>query len=321
MTHAWADDRLLPGYQALTWPIQGAQLADGEPEGPLTATLVRRNAPRHARAVLYIHGWSDYFFQTHLADFWDRAGFDFYAIDLRRYGRNLRPGLFAGYVTDLDEYFAELDQAYAVIGADGHDLVTLNAHSMGGLVASLWAGRIGPGLNGVVLNSPWLDMSAPDLLRRAVMPLINSVAALKPTTVLQLPDNGFYARTVFDDQDGEWAIRGDYKSNPAFLIRFGWGRAILRGQERVATGLGIPTPVLSMMSTRSNLNAAKWDQALNTVDLVLDVDRLAAISWRLGSVVTIVRIDKGMHDLVLSPRPVRDEVFAQMSRWLKVYVR
>ncbi|GAA2184715.1 alpha/beta hydrolase [Brooklawnia cerclae] len=321
MNHAWVDDRLLRGYQATTWPLEGAQIADGEPDSTLTATLVRRNAPRHARAVLYVHGWNDYFFQTHLADFWDREGFDFYAIDLHRYGRNLRPGLFAGYTTDLDEYVAELDEAYDIVRAEGHDLITVNAHSTGGLVASLWVAGSEHQFNGVVLNSPWLDMSAPELLRRAAMPLITSVAALKPTSVMQTSDTGFYARTIFADQDGEWTPDHDYKSNPAFLARFGWGKAILRGQERVAESLGIQTPVLSMMSARSNLSATKWDESLNTVDLVLDVDRLAAISWRLGALVTIVRIENGMHDLVLSPHPVRDEVFAEISRWLKVYVR
>lgn len=100
----WSDDRLLPGYQARSWPVEDAELADGELDEQLTATLVRRNAPQHQRAVLYVHGWSDYFFQTHLADFWNKQGFDFYALDLRRYGRNLRPGLFAGYITDLDHY-------------------------------------------------------------------------------------------------------------------------------------------------------------------------------------------------------------------------
>ena len=59
----------------------------------MVATLVRRaGGERSAHAVLYLHGWNDYFFQTHLADVLRRAGFDFYALDLRRYGRSLRLG-------------------------------------------------------------------------------------------------------------------------------------------------------------------------------------------------------------------------------------
>ena len=60
------------------------------------------------RAVLYVHGWNDYFFQIHLSDFWADRGFDFYALDLRRYGRSLRRGQLPGFISDLDEYDAEL---------------------------------------------------------------------------------------------------------------------------------------------------------------------------------------------------------------------
>lgn len=317
----WAEDRLLPGYQAITWSVGDAQLAEGEPEVPLTATLVRRNEPRHHRAVLYVHGWNDYFFQTHLADFWNKQGFDFYAIDLRRYGRNLLPGLFAGYITNLDDYASELDEAHRLISRDGHDLITLMAHSTGGLITSLWASQKPNLVNGMVLNSPWLDLAAPQMLTRAFTPLVSGMASIKPTTVMQGNEPGLYYRSIAASMDGEWDVNPDYKSNRGFVVRFGWLKAILAAQSRVDAGLGISTPVLSMMSTASNLSATKWDDSLKTVDLVLDVERLAAISWRLGNVVTIVRIANGMHDLTLSPHPVRDEVFAEISRWLKIYVR
>jgi alpha-beta hydrolase superfamily lysophospholipase len=68
-------------------------------EGPVVATLVRRLARPNQeraerptrRAVLYVHGFNDYFFQTHLADFFAERGWDFYALDLRKYGRSLLP--------------------------------------------------------------------------------------------------------------------------------------------------------------------------------------------------------------------------------------
>ena len=47
----WGADRLLVGYQAFGWPVEGAELADGEPAGELTATLVRRSVPGNDRAV------------------------------------------------------------------------------------------------------------------------------------------------------------------------------------------------------------------------------------------------------------------------------
>lgn len=317
----WTDDRLLPGYRACAWQVADAAAVDGEPDEPLTATLVRRNEPKHDRALLYVHGWNDYFFQTHLADYWNRRGFDFYAIDLRRYGRNLRPGLFAGYITSLDDYASELDEAYRLIGEDGHDLITLMGHSTGGLIASLWAAQTDRPVNGVVLNSPWLDMSGSDLMLRAKRPLLETAAAFKPTSGIPVSESALYAESISSSMKGEWDYDLDYKSNKGFIPRLGWVKAILAGQAKVAAGLAIECPVLMMISARSDLNATEWDESLKSVDLVLAVDKLAPLAWRLGPVVTLIRIEGGLHDLTLSPQPVRDEVFAEITRWMKVYVR
>ena len=54
--------------------------------------------------MLYVHGWSDYFFQTDLAYFWHEQGAAFYAIGLHNYGCSLRPRLVFGFVTNLQEY-------------------------------------------------------------------------------------------------------------------------------------------------------------------------------------------------------------------------
>ena len=89
----WSPD-FLDGYEITELALPGVEPAPGEPEDvEMVATLIRKTADRVARrAVLYLHGWNDYFFQTHLADHLGDLGFDFYALDLRRYGRSLRRG-------------------------------------------------------------------------------------------------------------------------------------------------------------------------------------------------------------------------------------
>ena len=70
-----------------------------EPGPVRPADRPSRCAP--SRAVLYVHGWSDYFFQTRPRRVLARPGAAFYALDLRKYGRSLRPGQTPGYVDDL----------------------------------------------------------------------------------------------------------------------------------------------------------------------------------------------------------------------------
>ncbi len=113
-TPAWAPDVLGDEFEQLTLPL------GSDDEGEVVATLVRalprRSAwqralrwalgPGDAREladtdVLYVHGWSDYFFQKRLARFWTGRGARFFALDLRKYGRSLRPGQTPGYISDL----------------------------------------------------------------------------------------------------------------------------------------------------------------------------------------------------------------------------
>ena len=74
----WADD-VLPGYQQATMALG----ADPDGEGDLFATLVRRGDGTPARhTVLAVHGFTDYFFNTELADHFTAHGFRFYASGL-----------------------------------------------------------------------------------------------------------------------------------------------------------------------------------------------------------------------------------------------
>lgn len=313
----WRPD-VLDGFEATDLVLTDAVPAPGETGDPLVATLVRPvERPRTRRAVIYLHGWSDYFFQTNLADFWTAQGWDFHALDLRRYGRSYREGQLMGYSNDLMEYAAELDKAYDLVAAD-HDEVVLMGHSTGGLIAVLWADATDRELAGVVLNSPWLDLQGSQLLRTLGAPLISALGGQRPTAALPLSDNGFYSRSLLTRHGGEWDYDESWKSTPDMMIRAGWLRAVLQGHARVATGLAIDCPVLVMASGRSDFSR-KWSDALKEADIVLDVDQIAARAVRLGPLVTMARIEGGLHDLVLSAPPVRERVFDTMARWAAAY--
>lgn len=318
----WQPDLILDGFETLELPLPLAVPAPGEPEddaSALVGTLVRRQGgPRHERALLYIHGWSDYFFQAHLADFADSIGFDLYAVDLRRYGRSLREGQLAGFITDLDEYSQELDAALDVIRED-YERVSVMAHSTGGLVAALWADQRRGEIDALILNSPWLDLQGSPMLRAVTAPVLQRMRGNYPTTVIPLPNNGLYNRAINAEHDGEWVVDEALKGGPNFAIRVGWLAAILAGHDRVAAGLSIDAPVLTLISARSDFRR-KWDESLMSSDTVLDVDKLAVRAVRLGPHVTVVRIDGGMHDLALSAAPARTRYFDEIARWVRGYL-
>lgn len=317
MTAPWQPDVLGEPFQQLT-----LTLADDD-EGPVVATLVRRQLAgnrRPIRAVLYIHGWSDYFFQKHFAEYWVGTGVAFYALDLRKYGRSLREGQTPGFTANLAVYDEDIAAALATIRAElpvGASIMIIG-HSTGGLIASLWANRHPGEISGLVLNSPWLELQGSALVRNVSMPGLRQMTRLNPMQVLLNVDLGFYSRTIDKATGGEWEYNPAWRPTPSFPVRAAWLNAIMRGHADVAAGLHITAPVLVMASARTKFGA-RWSEQMRTADVVLDTDLISERAVRLGPVVTVVRIAGGLHDLVLSALPVRERTFAEITRWSGAY--
>jgi alpha-beta hydrolase superfamily lysophospholipase len=290
-------------------------------EGDVVATVVNRAAgPRHDRAVLFVHGFVDYFFQTEHAARWDEHGYDFYAVDLRKYGRSLLPHQTPNDIRDLRSYGADLAAALAVVRGEhptGAPVVLLGS-SMGGLITSLWVHAHPDAVDALVLNSPWLDLNEGWFQRTAITWAMEVVGAIAP----RLPIGGlepYYGRALHVATGGAWDFDLGWKPHEGFPARAGWFRAIRRGQARVKRGLDIPVPVLVCASARSGPNH-RPSPALADADCVLDVEHMARYGPGLGRDVTLVRIDGGIHDLALSapePRAVYERaVFDWLDRAL-----
>jgi alpha-beta hydrolase superfamily lysophospholipase len=311
-TLTWAPDVALDGFEAaeLSFPP--------DDEGPVVATLVRRRSPApRGRAVLYIHGFCDYFFQAHMAEAYIARGYDFYALDLRKYGRSIRPGQTPNYCRDLREYSAEIDAAIdAITLADGHGWLLLSGHSTGGLICSLYAheGARRARVSALHLNSPFFALNFPPW-QLAQVGIACRIGARIPKLLLLGGLTPYYGQSVHRDHHGEWEFNTAWKPISGFPGRAGLLRAIVEGQERLQSGLRVACPVLLMHSARSVM-AAQWSDELMRADAVLDVAHMRRYGPGLGRDVTLVAVEGGMHDLVLSAPPVRERVFADLFAWL-----
>ncbi|MGA4993281.1 alpha/beta hydrolase [Nonomuraea bangladeshensis] len=288
-------------------------------EGEVVATLVARTAGAASRrAVLYLHGFTDYFFQDHLAEHYVQRGIDFYALDLRKYGRSLLPHQTRGLIKSVTDYFPEIDEAVRLIRRD-HDELTLNAHSTGGLVAALWADRVrGRGLvQGLALNSPFFDLNVPAPLRMAADLLRTPLSYTRRP--LPLGVSTVYGQTLHRDHGGEWDYDLELKPLGGFSVHAMWLAAIRRAQRRLHKGLAVDVPVLVLASS-NGLRVRDFVPEARSADIVLDPAHIARWSTSVGPHVTCVRIQDGVHDLVLSAEPVRKQVFAELDRWMSTYI-
>ncbi|ACQ78730.1 conserved hypothetical protein [Beutenbergia cavernae DSM 12333] len=310
-----------PDVLGSEWVARTLPLApdEADPEGELVATLVRKaGPPSSSTAVLYVHGFTDYFFQDHHARAWAGHGIDFYALDLRRYGRSLRAHHAAGDVRDLRAYDEEISAAISVLRAErGHERVILLGHSTGGLILSLYAHAHPRAADALVLNSPWFDLNEAALRRMIATPLAESISRLDPTRrVGKL--GGAYGRSLHTSTGGSWEYDLAWKPIEGFPVRAGWLRAIRRAQARVARGLDVRIPVLVCSSTRSGGVAGRpaTPEELASTDTVLDVQHMWRGAQGLGDDVTIVAVPGGLHDLTLSAPRARADFERAVFTWL-----
>lgn len=317
----WADD-VLDGYQQNTLALG----IDPDGEGQLFATLVRKTDPTPASlVVLAVHGYTDYFFNTELVDHFAARGWRFYGLDLHRCGRSWRPGQTPHFTTDLARYDRELEHAMAIIRAENPTAAVLvYGHSTGGLVVSLWLDRVRErggtaalGIVGLVLNSPFLDLNGPAILRaRATSTAIGAVSRVRKTRVVRGSGTGGYGLTLHRQYHGEFDYNLAWKPLGGFPITVGWIHAIRRGQARLHRGLDVGVPNLVLRSDHSVAETAETD-VLQRGDAVLDVAHIARWAGCLGNRTTSVPVADAKHDVFLSLAEPRAAAYSELDRWLE----
>ena len=287
-------------------------------EGPVRATLIGFSAERSSRkALLYLHGYVDYFFQTHMAQAFVAGGWDFFAVDLRKYGRSILPHQHPYYCRDLQEYFPDIDRSIDWMTAHGYEQIVLLGHSTGGLIASLYAaaGARRERIEALVLNSPFFEFNAGWFKRRVAIPLVGCIGRLFPYAHKRNELSPHYFASVHRSEKGEWNFDTRWKPKEGVPLYFAWLRAIRRGQRRLHRGLGLTLPVLVLHSARS-AGGKVWCTQFTDSDIVLQVDHIRRYALRLGDRVTDVAIEGGLHDLTLSAQPIRQQVFDTILFWL-----
>lgn len=289
--------------------------------GPVCSTVIRLRAespaPGYGRTgVLYVHGFNDYFFQKEMAERFVEHGYGFYAVDLRKYGRSLKPGQRRFEVRNLREYFPDIDSALRQMHTDGIRRVVLMGHSTGGLISALYMSqRPDPAIRTLVLNSPFLDWNQSRTEERVLIPAVRSVSGLVPK--LRIPQGGGdeYARSLLRRYGGEWDYDTTWKLVHSPAVDAAWIAAIDEAQDIVQNDPGIMVPVLVMRSDHT-LNKSDGGDTFRHCDVVLDVADIARYGARLGPAVTVVSVRGGLHDLALSEAEVRDAMFDYLFSYL-----
>lgn len=303
----WTPDSLLRGYSCHT--VEQAN----DYQGQVVSTIIRRDTVvPGGRGLLYIHGFNDYFFQGALGDSAVAHRWNFMAVDLRRYGRSLRPGMKRFQVRNLNEYFPDIDSAIVAMNHAGIDTVVIMGHSTGGLIASLYMNtRPLPCVKGLVLNSPFLDWNMGSFTRKVLIPVVSCLGGKFPNISISQGSSGAYAHSLLAGYGGEWEYDTSKKLIISPAVTSGWIHAIHDAQGELDKHADIRVPILLMHSDKS-VGGAHASEG----DAVLNVDDISRRGRRLGPDVTEATVPGGLHDLILSRPEVRAAVYAVIFNWL-----
>jgi len=289
-------------------------------EGQVVATVIRKQCSLPTtKAVLYVHGFNDYFFQSEMAQQVNEKGFHFYALDLRKYGRSTLPHQKSNTMRSLTEYFADLDEALDIIQQEGNEQVLLSGHSTGGLLVTLYAAeRIGKEkFEAVFCNSPFYDMNMPQYQKMLLIPFVAFIGKFFPNVLVPGKFSEYYGYSLHKEQKGEWEYNLNWKPHSIPSVNAGWINAIHQGHLVMKRGITIAKQILIMHSKKS-IYSKKWSPSYFEGDAILNVNDIKKGAQKiLASKLTIVEIEGGMHDLILSPIQVREKVYATLFEWLK----
>jgi alpha-beta hydrolase superfamily lysophospholipase len=176
------------------------------------------------------------------------------------------------------------------------------------------------GVGGLVLNSPFLDLRGPAVLRLPVTSaLIGGLSRVRSKGVIRGPSEGGYGTTLHRDYHGEFDYDLHWKPLGGFPITLGWLHAIRRGQARLHRGLDVGVPNLIL---RSDHTVAEGNdpESMHRGDAVLDVTQIARWAGCIGNRSVIVPVPDAKHDVFLSLAQPRQTAYRQLDLWLDDYL-
>jgi alpha-beta hydrolase superfamily lysophospholipase len=307
-------DVLGDGFNKLT-----LSLAD-DYEGDAVATLIRRNSKTQTgKAILYIHGFNDYFFQEEMAKKFNNQGYNFYALDIRKYGRSHLSHQKLNNVRSLLEYNEEIDLALQIIKSENNNQVILKGHSTGGLIVTNYAGNhLNSDLfHGIICNSPFYEFNLNIIEIKIGIPMLSMLSKYFPNKLIFSGFSKLYGYSLHKNKHGEWNYSLTWKPHEIPKVNLGFISAIYNAQKKTQNNLVIDVPLLVMYSNKS-IYENHWSEKFKEGDALLNVNHIRHYTSKIKGNVTSFEIENGMHDLILSKKPVREKVYKKMFEWINI---
>ena len=269
---------------------------------------------KERHAILFVHGFNDYFFNYKLILEFLSFGYDVYAITLRRYGSTIKKDddkLF--YTNDLNEYIEDIDNCFPKILEGNYKNIFLVGHSTGGLTSTLYChnGKYKDKIKGLILNSPFFDLNDSALMEFILKYIIYYIGVIYPTFKLASSNDDYY-NTTNEETLKRFYFNPKYKLRGSSSIYAGWIKTIVYNQSLIQNKkINLKIPILVLYSDKT-IPIDKMEKG----DNILDVKEINKYSDFIGKNVTEYSIKNATHDVFVSEEEPREKAIQLFFEFL-----
>jgi lysophospholipase len=216
----WAEQELKPWFQSQPDQFLHSRIPAAKPVTLRYKSFLQNNARGQ---IVIVHGYGERI-EKFMEMAWDfsKAGFDVFAFDQRGFGRSTRlnpEGKDSIYVDRFEDYVKDLEQFLTdIVRPDGKKPTFLFAHSMGGLVVTLFLHERPDLVNGAILSAPMMSIDLKGVPRTGALLLSQTMSALGFGASYAFgqigPRKPEYSERSGTNSRPRWQVYADFYSSP-----------------------------------------------------------------------------------------------------------
>uniref|UniRef100_A0A6B2KVZ5 Myosin motor domain-containing protein n=1 Tax=Arcella intermedia TaxID=1963864 RepID=A0A6B2KVZ5_9EUKA len=306
----WNSDILGSDFQNIQFKL----LPDGFHISPLTATLTRPQSNKARNAILYLHDFSDYFWQEDMAYNFLKNGFSFYALDLRKYGRSKDEGARPNWMEGITDYYEEVHWAISIMKAEGMEKISLGGLGFGGVIATFFSIDHPSLIQSLLLLNPQFTFTTKSWTKL----VSNSKSWLGNINPLHkdMQFSLLHHQSLHTEQKGKWNWDLSLKPLNGWPLYAGWVDILQKSiAELLKKNAKLQVPLLLLLSEQT-FELERWDKSLQESDMFLEADKVEDIAKQLSPKLSCHRIPHAGHDILHSNPDVVQQAYSQIWSFL-----
>lgn len=275
--------------------------------------LITKNNNGNNNALIWIHGFNDYYYNLFIGEKFLKEGYDIYAIQLRRYSSTNINEKF--YCDNLNEYIQDINNIFPKIIDKNYKKIVLYGHSMGGLISSIYCkkGLYKDKITHLILNSPFFDFKLSLIEKFFINYIVYYLSFIFPKFLLR-PYDTTKTNYLTQNIQKRFYINNKYKLNFLPPVYASWIKTIIDYHNIIKyNNLNLKIPILVLFCDKTT----KFINSNQTGDDTLDVNDIDKYSENLGNNIKKYQFTNSIHDIFSSSINVINKAFNITIYWLK----